>query len=74
MGASDEDFEQVWKWKTGELVMWQGFTGSLPFNKSRNSLILDRETSAWKDAMEHEKHGFVCEAKEGWLKMQSIDT
>ena len=67
LAASDEDFEQVWKWKTGDLVIWQGFTGWLPFNRTRNSLIVERDSGAWKDAMKDEKHGFVCEAEEGWL-------
>ena len=65
LAASDEDFEQVWKWKTGDLALWQGFSGSLPFNETRNSLIVDRETGAWKDVVELEKHGFVCETNEG---------
>ena len=67
LGASDSDEEEVWTWSTGDLVMWQGFNGNIPNNRSRNSLVLDRASSAWKDAIETEKHGFVCEAEPGML-------
>ena len=69
LGASDSDEEELWTWSTGDLVMWQGFDGNIPNNRSRNSLVLDRASSAWKDASDSEKHGFVCEADEGFYPL-----
>ena len=66
LAASDKEEEQLWTWSTGRLAIWQGFANNLvPYNETLNSLILDRDSNAWQQASELEKHGFMCEAEPG---------
>ena len=73
MGASDNDMEQVWTWNTGDEAKFHKFTPNWkPYNKTLNNLVLERETSKWKDVTDLEKHGFVCEAEPGVCEKCSV--